>query len=601
MTDAWAHLQTQWSRLLIGSFADAGVEDVVLSPGSRSTPFVAAAVRHPRLRCWDVIDERSAAFFALGQARATGRPSLLLCTSGTAAASYFPAVVEAGAARVPLLVLSADRPIELADCGANQTVDQLKLYGGHARRFFDLGVADASPHALRALRRTAAQAVFASRHPEPGAVHLNARARKPLEPRAASSEDERRLAGTVDRLLTRPLARPSPPEARTAAADVAELAEACLRERGLIVCGPAPVAGGADPRTLARIGGLTGFPVYCEPASQGRFRGAAEDRGAVFVDALDALLHGPGFRDAMAPELVLQIGRPPTSKAFERYLEAHPDRQHWVVAPHGWNDSRSTADRLLFADVGPALDALESALGERLHEPRRSAWSRAFRDAEERAWREVEAELAAAEELSEGAVARAVVAGLPEAALLALGNSLPIRQVDTWCRGGLADVRVGSQRGASGIDGLISGAAGAASRWDRPTVLLIGDVSFLHDLGGLAVASRVESPLVIVVVQNRGGRIFEQLPLAAEPSIDGGLFDHWTTPHDLDFSHAAALFDLPFERAETLAELERALRRALRHAGASVVEAVVPASGAVAQNRRLWRRIDRALAADEVR
>ncbi|MEE8524829.1 MAG: 2-succinyl-5-enolpyruvyl-6-hydroxy-3-cyclohexene-1-carboxylic-acid synthase [Thermoanaerobaculia bacterium] len=589
----WAHLQTEWSRLLIGSFADAGVEDVVISPGSRSTPFVVAAVRHPRLRCWDVVDERSAAFFALGQARATGKPSLLLCTSGTAAANYLPAVVEAGASHTPLLVLTADRPFELADCGANQTIDQLGLYGDHARRFFDLGVADPSPHALRALRRTVAQAAFASLHPEPGAVHLNARARKPLEPRAAVSGEEKLLAETVDRLLTRALVRPSLPYAQALSTDVLELAEACLQERGLIVCGSAPISRAEDWRTVARISELTGFPVYFEPASQGRFRGPRAENEAVFADALDALLHSPEFRAAMAPGLVLQIGRPPTSKAWESYLESHPDCEHWVIAPHGWNDSRSTADRLLFADVGPTLEALEEQLAERLPERRPGAWSQTFRRLEESAWRQVDAELAAAGELSEGAVARAVAAGLPEGALFAVGNSLPIRQVDTWCPGDLASVQVWSQRGVSGIDGLISGAAGAATCWDRPTVLLIGDVSFLHDLGGLAVARRVEHPLVIVVVQNRGGRIFEQLPLAADPSIQDGFFDHWTTPHDLDFSHAAALFRLPFERVEKLAELERALQRALRHAGASVIEAMVPAGGAAEQNRRLWRRIDR--------
>ena len=173
----------------MGSLADAGIRHVVISPGARSTPFVLAAAAEPRWTLHDVVDERSAAFFALGQARATGHPSLLLCTSGTAGANYFPAVVEAGASNLPLLVLTADRPMELVDCGANQTIDQLKLFGGYARKFFDLGLADGHPSALRGLRRLAAQAVFASGWPEPGAVHLNARARKPLEPPREDSSD----------------------------------------------------------------------------------------------------------------------------------------------------------------------------------------------------------------------------------------------------------------------------------------------------------------------------------------------------------------------------------------------------------------------------
>ncbi|RMH22798.1 MAG: 2-succinyl-5-enolpyruvyl-6-hydroxy-3-cyclohexene-1-carboxylate synthase, partial [Acidobacteria bacterium] len=214
-----ANLQAVWARLLIHSLVDAGVREAVISPGSRSTPFVLAACAHPGLRCHDVIDERAAAFFALGQGRASGRPSLLICTSGTAGAHYLPAVIEAEMARVPLLVLTADRPLELTRGGANQTIDQLKLFGDHARAFFELGLADADPAALRALRRTAAQAVFRCREPVPGAVHLNARARKPLEPvaeedgprRALARRAEAAAAALLAEPIVRPFAAPRPP------------------------------------------------------------------------------------------------------------------------------------------------------------------------------------------------------------------------------------------------------------------------------------------------------------------------------------------------------------------------------------------------------
>ncbi len=593
-----AHLQGEWARLLLASFADAGVRDVVLSPGSRSTPLVLAAAGEARLRTWDLVDERGAAFFALGRARVTGRPALLICTSGTAAANYLPAVVEAGVSHLPLLVLTADRPVELADCGANQTIDQIKLYGSHARRFVDLGTPQPSPRALRALRRTAAQAVARTLDPEPGAVHLNARAVKPLEPRPPGSKAERRLTAEVDALLARPIVQPSPPRRLAAERDLAELATLCRRsERGLIVCGPAQVAQVAERPLLERLAELTGFPVYCEPASQGRFRGGDTSKAALYVDALDALLHSPAFRRAMAPELVLQIGRSPTSGAWGRYLTEH-GCAHWVVAP-GWYDPESTATRLIFGEVAPALQGLVAELGKRDGSPAESAWSATFRRAEEQVWRLAGEESAPSKDspsgLSEGAVARAVVAALPRGAFLALGNSLPIRQADTWCRGDAGDVVVGSQRGASGIDGVVSGAAGAASAWNGPAALLVGDLSFLHDLAGLAAARFVQRPFVVVVVQNRGGRIFEQLPLAADPAAEGEVFDHWTTPHDLDFSHAAALFRLPFARSTTLAELESALARALERPGASVVEAVVPPHAAAVENRRLWQRVDEAL------
>ncbi len=589
-----AHRQGEWARLLVASLADAGIRDAVVSPGSRSTPFVVAAVRHPRLRCHDIIDERAAAYFALGQARLSGRPSLVICTSGTAAANYLPAVAEAGAGHTPLVVLTADRPVELAACGANQTLDQLKLYGGHARAFFDLGAPEAGERALRALRRTAAQAVWTSLYPTPGAVHLNARAGKPLEPEAARPE-EASLTAAVDSLLARPIPRPSIPRRLPRDADLDELARLCRHcERGLIVCGPAPVDQGAERERIAELGRRSGFPVLAEAASQVRFGVAREAAGAVFVDAFDTLLHGDGFRAARPPELILQLGRTPTSGVWGRYPSEHPGAAHWVIAPWGWNDAQSTAARLLFADLGETLDGLL----ERLEPPTsESGWTAGFRAAEMAAWREAEAVLGEADELSEGAVARAVVAALPEAAVLVLGNSLPIRQVDTWCRGGSRRLAVASQRGASGIDGVVAGAAGAAGVGRRPTVLLVGDVSFLHDATGLAAARHAAAPLVIVVVNNRGGRIFEQLPLAAHPAGQGEVLEHWTTPHDCDLSHAAALHGLPFTRAGSAAELRAALAEGLGRQGCSVVEAAVPAHGAAQQNRRLWRRVAAAVEA----
>ena len=274
-----SNLQAEWARLLLDSFAAAGVREVVISPGSRSTPFVLAAAKHPKLHGRHIVDERSAAFFALGQGRVRGRPTLLVATSGTAGANYFPAVVEASASHVPLLVLTADRPVELAACGANQTIDQLKLYGDHARDFVDLGTPDASSRALRALRRAVAQAVFTSQYPLPGAVHLNARARKPLEPGAAESDEERVLAAAVDALIERPAPQPRPPVRMPAGDQIGELADACRRaERGLIVCGPAALSQAGERSLVAELGRRTGFPLLREAGEPVALRSRARGR-----------------------------------------------------------------------------------------------------------------------------------------------------------------------------------------------------------------------------------------------------------------------------------------------------------------------------------
>ena len=587
--------QALWARTLLSTFAACGVRDVVISPGSRSTPFVLAAVEHPKLRCHHVVDERSAAFFALGQARLQGRPSLLLCTSGTAVANYFPAVVEAGMAHVPLLVLSADRPVELAHCGANQTIDQQAIFGHHARRFFDLGRCDVSGRALRALRRTVAQAVFASSYPQPGAVHLNARAKKPLEPSSG--------AGNAEDKVTPRIAQPRTPQRVLTPDDLDSLVERLRSaERGLLVMGPGPVEQGELRSVVGELARRSRFVVLADPASQWRY--GARSAEATWVDAYDTMLHS-GWGRLWRPDCILQIGRAPTSGAFDRQLEAWRDIDHWVLSPDGWNDPQSTADHLLFADLVPTLDEVVEGLPAALKPA--TPWQRGWQEAEEIVQQLADEALREGEEagaLSEGAIARLAVDALPDGGVLMLGNSLPIREVDIYGPGVAKELAVVSQRGSSGIDGLISGALGSAQAGRRPTLLLIGDVSFLHDLGGLASANMVDTPTVLLVVQNNGGRIFEQLPvrdyLAArkgdgDPGLHPQAMDAWTTPHQADFQHAAGLHGLPFQRVDGSQNLQVALAEAMAHPGVSVVEAVVPPDGARLQNTSLRRAARAAL------
>ena len=589
------NLQAEWARLLIASFADAGVSDVVISPGSRSTPLVLAAASHKGLRLFDIVDERSAAFFALGQARVTARPTLLIPTSGTAGANYFPAVVEAGASQTPLLVLTADRPVELAACGANQTIDQVKLFGDHVRQFFDLGTPDAAPRALRALRRLAAQAVFASRWPCPGAVHLNARLRKPLEPGAAASDEERQLAEQVDELLRRPAPRPVAPRCMPEPAVIEELAKACRsRQRGLIVCGPAPTSRAGQRSLIAELARRTGYPVLREAASQVRFCAELNGDDVLTVDSFDVLLSHQRFRETVSPQLILQIGGFPISGHWARYLADHAGCQHWALGCEVWTDAESTATHLVFADLDLILARLTTRLPARAGE---SEWSAQWRSAEVAARGAIDQELAAASDrLSEGGVARAVATALPAGTLLALGNSLPIREMNTYGLATGSDFRVWSQRGASGIDGVLSGVLGSASLWRHRVALVVGDLSFLHDLSGLHAARHVGIPVVIVVVQNHGGRIFERLPLACHSAAGDSTFEHWTTPHDLELSPAAELYGLAYEKVEQPDELEAALAEGFRRPGVTVIEAIVPPHGAAEQSQRLASRIDAALA-----
>jgi len=585
------NLLTEWATLLLASLADAGLRDVVISPGSRSTPFVVAAVRERRLRCHNVIDERAAAFFALGQARMTCEPSLLICTSGTAGAHYLPAIIEAGHSHIPLIVLTADRPPEFWGCAAPQTIDQTKLFGGHVRHFFELGSPEGSEGALRGLRRVAAQARFSSRWPLPGAVHINAPARKPLEPTQPSTPEGEALAALAACVAASPITSVRAPRSLPVDADLDDLTRNCVAaKRGLIVCGPAPLEQLQDAEAIFALSAATQFPILCEGTSQLRFAIRAES--AVSIDAVEPLLSSNTFRANGDPDYVLQLGAPPISAGWERLA---PRVSRAVIAPHGWNDPQSSASALVLAEPAVIARALCARLAPSLPNVERSAWRSKVAEANERARAIVEATLANAPSLTEGHVAKVVTDNLPEQSSLVLGNSLAVRLIDTYCANNQRSIGVLSQRGASGIDGLIAGTIGAATHTKQPITLLLGDVTFLHDLTSLCLAKLAAASVVIVVMQNNGGRIFEQLPLASAADIEPEIIRHTTTPHAINSEHAARLFDVGFVRVEDTRALTDALAHAYSRQTCTVIEAVVAPHGAAPQLRAILAATDASL------
>ena len=585
-------LLTEWSRLLLGTLARAGVEHVVLSPGSRSTPFAWAALNEPRLHCHSIWDERVAAFFALGQARVSGKPSLLVCTSGTAAANYYPALVEASLARVPVLVLTADRPFELQHSSAPQAIDQIKLFGDSARAFFELGAPDPAASALAGIVRCVSHAVHASKNGNPGPVHLNARARKPLEPVTGEDALSLELRATVDALLTR---GPTLAASATLHADVTRLARACAETaRGLILVGPEPAHRPEAARALLRLADVTGYPLLCEATSQVRWLNEVAP-GTLRIDGFEWLLRSARLREHLAPDLWLSFGGTPTSGAYERWLNAGFQGQRFVVAEHGFPDPHGRASELVGASTAAAANDTVRHLQQAglQHECERERFRHAWREANHQAWVAVEKELARPTELlSEACAVRCVLEHLPEPCQLVLGNSLPIREVDAYVPCSSRTLSVLSQRGANGIDGLISGAAGAASLRREPTVLLLGDVSFMHDLGGLAAAREATGPFVIVVIDNGGGRIFEQLPIYEQLEAREGASRYWLTPPSAELSHAAALFGYRFAKVDARASIGGALREATTHPGVSIVQIVVDGGSARESERRVRAELE---------
>lgn len=607
-------VNTAAAELLVDGFAAAGVRDFVVCPGSRSTPITLAIARardRGLVRLHVVVDERAGAFFALGQGRVTGVPSVVVCTSGTAGAHFMPAVIEASLARVPLIVITADRPWELREASAPQTIDQPRLFGTHARFALDLGPPSAEPSALRAFARMAAQTVERALWPDPGATHLNVQFRKPLEPARASGREGYRdpLVELVERLCGRGPTRVIPAQIAPDDGAIEPVASLLVRSsRAIVVCGPAERAGRAAIAcrrdAILEFATSHNLPVLAEAASGARFHRRASPSRA--ISHFDTVLRNTRAREALAPDLVIEFGLPPTSSAYARALGEWTEAKRVVVAPYGWPDPASSADWLIRAGAVEACAALEAAApGTDVHRKRRepygAAWSRADAAAERAISTVLEtpperrnSEVEVATSLSEGACVRALCATLPDGAVVMSGNSLAARHLDTFVSAARRDLTVLHQRGACGIDGLVAGGAGAKAASGSPVALLLGDLSLAHDATSLVLAARAGGPFVIVAIDNAGGRIFEGLPIAR--AIEAGTFEElFAAPAGLDFGALGVAAGVDVVRATSEVELKAALDRGWNTQRTTLVVAVVPPHDHAAREARIDSELARML------
>jgi len=567
---------TLWGRALVDEFAAAGVEAVCVAPGSRSTPLTVAAAEHPDVEVFSHLDERAAAFFALGRGRRTGTPTPVVCTSGTAAANLHPAVIEADAGRVPFLALTADRPAELQDSGANQTVDQTKLYGDAVRWYHELPEPAPEARRLRSVRVAAARAVAKTEGANPGPVHLNVPLAKPLEPTPVDGGLPADLG--ADRQGPTVATTQGTPE--LAAADRTALARALeAADRGLIVTGP---ANGPTPTrdALADLAGATGFPVLADPLSGHRFGHRPADWPAPLCGGYDSFIAAAG--DWPDPDLVLRFGASPTSKALRHYLREADCRQVVLDPAGGWPEAEFTATDLVAAD--PTLVA--SGLAEAVDRRGAESWRARFADAEAAHWDVVTD--AGRETLFEGAVLATVAARAPDPSTLYVSNSMPVRDLDRFGRPREAAVTALGNRGASGIDGMVSSALGAGSATEEPLLAVLGDLAYYHDLTGLLAVARCGVDATLVLVNNDGGGIFHALPIE---DFDPPFTELFRTPHGLDFAPTGDLFEVDFERVADLAALDSALEASLGEAGTRVLEVAVQAEASHRRREALHERV----------
>jgi 2-succinyl-5-enolpyruvyl-6-hydroxy-3-cyclohexene-1-carboxylate synthase len=540
---------TALASAFVEELARGGVRHAVVSPGSRSTPLAVALWRRPEIEVKVIVDERSAAFFAVGAAQATRAPVALLCTSGTAAANYHPAVCEADESAVPLVVLTADRPPELRGIGAGQTIDQIKLYGESVRWFCEVGSHAADDEGLLHYRSVACRALAAARgETRPGPVHLNLPWREPLAPLpvegAVTATDPLALRGRDDRPLTAVSSIDLEPSTFLLDEVAGHIGDAIS---GVIVAGRQ-----LDPELrepLAHLARTSGFPILAEPTSQ--LRCGPHDRSYV-VATYDLLLRDEHFARSVVPDLVLRFGEMPTSKPLRSWLSASGADQIVVDPYGGWNEPTNRAAAVLRADP-TELAAGWAARLEKEARPSPQRWL----DAERAVRGAIESSFADST-ISEPALHHALGQAHRDGDLVYTASSMPIRDQEAFLPSADTDATFLSNRGANGIDGLVSSGIGAAHASGRPTTIITGDLGLLHDIGGLAALRDVSPPVRIVVIDNDGGGIFGFLPQA--DALDAEEFESLLgTPRGVDAGKAAALFDLPHRRLESLTELPDAL------------------------------------------
>lgn len=574
------NLNLLWASLLVEELARHGVSYYCFSPGSRLAPLAVAIARHPAAKALIAYDERAAAFHALGYARATSQPAVLVCTSGSAAAHYLPAIIEAAQDRVPMLILTADLPPELRDCGANQAIRQNGLYGDYVRWCFDFPCPDARIKASMVLT-TIDQAVHRSLHPDPGPVHLNLPFREPLAPIPADLP-----SGYLDAL--QPWLTQAVPFTRsfTAAADGLDnsrlqVLETAIGEarRGLLIIGR--LRDSREREAALELANVLRWPVFADILSGLRLDARLETQ----IPYSDPLLHAEAFAAVCRPDTVVQIGGSYVSGNLLRHLATHPPREYIrLLSGSGRQDPHHQVSLRVQGD----LSAICRGLARRLSRGLETSWLRRLQASALQARMLYSKELDTPESLSEPGLVRLLTQLLQGTQVLILGNSLPVRELDSFGEPCEQAQQVAGNRGASGIDGTVATAAGYAVGADQPVTLLCGDLTLFHDLTSLYLLRQIAQPVTVVVINNSGGGAFSFLPIARYQDV----FETWFgTPHTLRFEAAAHLFGLDYHAPATRTEFVHAWQRCLQQKRPALIEVATERHGTLACQRQLQQEL----------
>ncbi len=578
MNTGHPHLNSLWADLMVEELVRTGVDYFCLSPGSRSTPLTAAVVEHATAKKIMHFDERGAAFHALGYARATGRPAALICTSGTAIANYYPAVVEASMDHVPMIVLTTDRPPELRGTGANQTIDQVDLYGRYVRSFTDMPCPSESIPPETVLT-TIDQAVYRAMNSPAGPSHINCMYREPLAPLGGPApfgeylESVESWRGGLEpytqyRMPTRVV---EPSNLEPVASAVGNAAQ------GLIVVGRLKKFAEAD--AVAKLARALKWPVIADVGSS--LRNVAESGVIGYADHVVAeRAFGQGHR----PDVVLHIGPVLTSRRIWQWLAEGRPRHYIKITDY---PERDDPEHIVTQRYQSCITTFCDFLLPFTREAADTKWRDAWLAVSEVVGSALDETLAEAPEVSEPGVVRAVSRGISPDTCLFVASSMPIRYMDMYTDPAGPRVPIGCNRGASGIDGTIASFAGFTAGEKKGGTLLIGDLAMLHDLNSLAMLRGEDLTRIIVVLNNDGGGIFHFLPIASREDI---FEPYWGTPHGLGFESAARMFDLAYQAPTTMAEFEQVYKDAQEQKGATLIEICTDRAKSDSLHRALLKR-----------
>lgn len=561
---------TSYIAAFVAELVKNGVEDVVVSPGSRSTPMAMVMAEHPELRVHIHVDERSAAFFALGIAKVSQKPAALLCTSGTAAANYYPAIVEALYSRVPLIVLTADRPHELRDVGAPQAINQIHLYGKNVKWFVEMAPPENTVEMLRYARTVSARAAAMAKRSPAGPVHLNFPFREPLVPQL-DRQDLFELSERKDGFVN-----VHPGQLVLQEEDCSQIAESLSEaNKGIIVCGP--MVNADFPEAVIQLAKRLNFPIVADPLSQ--LRSGLHD-GSLVIDTYDSFLKNDDAKRALRPDVIIRFGAMPVSKPLTIFMKENSDaRQIIVDGGAGWRDPSMLSTEMVHCDEVQFCKSVIPYLKSSENNQYASLWKEINDLTKSKL-----AEINEVDELSEGKLFYQLSELLPEGSTLFVGNSMPIRDLDTFFHFNQKGIRVMANRGANGIDGTVSTALGAAAL-SPPLYLVLGDLTFFHDLNGLIASKQYGIDINILLINNNGGGIFSFLPQAGHPKNFEKLFG---TPLDLDFSHAIKMYGGQYDLISDWGHFISVFKRNKETTGLKVMEITTNRDKNVAEHRELW-------------